>query len=161
MRPRYLTAARWLLLATVLTLSACVYRINIQQGNFLDPKAVDQLAAGMTRSQVRFLLGTPMVADAFDPDRWDYVYYFKRGRLRQAQKRHVTVFFEEDVVARIDRPVTDKDAVAKAAAPLPEAQELEKSADKQAKEAREEEVQIKKEEEKKAEQDAGEKEPPK
>src|SRR5688572_9091823 len=76
--------ARCALLAALLALGACVYRINIQQGNFLDPKALEQLQAGMTRSQVRFLLGTPMVADAFDPDRWDYVYYFKRGRLREA-----------------------------------------------------------------------------
>lgn len=96
--------ARCALLATLLALGACVYRINIQQGNFLDPKALEQLEAGMTRSQVRFLLGTPMVADAFDPDRWDYVYYFKRGRLREAEKRKVTVYFEDDAVVRIDRP---------------------------------------------------------
>ncbi len=88
----------------LLALGACVYRINIQQGNYLDPKALEQLQNGMTRSQVRFLLGTPMVADAFDPDRWDYVYYFKRGRLREAEKRKVTVYFEEDQVVRIERP---------------------------------------------------------
>ena len=46
--------------------SGCVYRINIQQGNFLDQAAVEQVKAGMTRSQVRYLLGTPMVADPFE-----------------------------------------------------------------------------------------------
>ncbi len=98
------SAARLLVLASLLALGACVYRINIQQGNFLDPKALDQLTTGMTRSQVRFLLGTPMVSNAFDPDRWDYVYYFKKGRLRDPEKRKVTVFFEDDKVTRIERP---------------------------------------------------------
>ena len=58
--------------------SGCVYRINIQQGNFLDQAAVDQVKPGMTRSQIRYLLGTPMVADPFAKDRWDYIYYLKR-----------------------------------------------------------------------------------
>ncbi len=101
-----------LLLATLLGLGACVYRINIQQGNFLDPKALDQLAPGMTRSQVRFLLGTPMVGNAFDPDRWDYVYYMKRGRIREPEKRKITVFFEDDHVTRIERPEPEANRVA-------------------------------------------------
>ncbi len=101
-----------LLLAALLGLGACVYRINIQQGNFLDPKAIDQLATGMTRSQVRFLLGTPMVGNAFDPDRWDYVYYMKRGRIRAPEKRKITVFFEDDRVTRIERPEQEANRVA-------------------------------------------------
>jgi outer membrane protein assembly factor BamE len=93
------------LLCVVLALPAggCVYRINIQQGNYLDPAALEQLQVGMTRSQVRYLLGTPMVPDAFDKDRWDYLFYFKRGRLRDPEERKVTVFFEDDKVARFDR----------------------------------------------------------
>jgi outer membrane protein assembly factor BamE len=93
-----------LLTATASLTSGCVYRMNIQQGNFLEAKAVDQVQVGMTRSQVRFLLGTPMVADAFHPDRWDYLYYLKDGRSRQVQQRHFVIFFEEEKVARIDRP---------------------------------------------------------
>ena len=54
-------------------LQGCVYRVDIQQGNLLDVEQVDQVEVGMTRSQVRFLLGTPMVIDSFDADRWDYV----------------------------------------------------------------------------------------
>ena len=50
-------------------LSGCVYRMNIQQGNYLEGRTVDQLQVGMTRSQVRYLLGTPMVPDAFDKER--------------------------------------------------------------------------------------------
>ena len=65
-----------------LALTACVYRIDIQQGNLLDHVDIDQIEVGMTRSQVQFLLGTPMVADSFHRDRWDYAYYFRRGRSR-------------------------------------------------------------------------------
>ena len=84
--------------------SACVYRINIQQGNFLDQAAVDQVKPGMTRSQVRYLLGTPMVADSFDKERWDYIYYLKKGRTRHVDSRRVTVYFDGEKVARLDKP---------------------------------------------------------
>ena len=84
-------------------LSGCVYRMNIQQGNYLEGKTVDQLQPGMTRSQVRYLLGTPMVPALFDKDRWDYVYYFKRGRLRQPEERHLVVYFAQDKVSRFER----------------------------------------------------------
>jgi outer membrane protein assembly factor BamE len=84
-------------------LSGCVYRMNIQQGNYLEGKTVDQLQVGMTRSQVRYLLGTPLVPAVFDKDRWDYVYYFKHGRLRRPEERHLIVFFAQDKVSRFDR----------------------------------------------------------
>jgi outer membrane protein assembly factor BamE len=80
--------------------SGCVYRMNIQQGNFLEARTVDQLQSGMTRNQVRYLLGTPMVPDAFNRDRWDYLYYFKRGRLTRPEERHLIVFFHEDKVEK-------------------------------------------------------------
>ncbi len=60
--------------------SGCVYKMSIQQGNYLVTDSVSQLKEGMTRSQVRFLLGTPMVPDAFDDSRWDYFYYFNNER---------------------------------------------------------------------------------
>src|SRR6266513_170676 len=90
-----------LLLASAL--SACVYRMNIQQGNYLEGKTVDQLQVGMTRSQVRYLLGTPLVPAVFDKDRWDYVYYFKHGRLRKPEERHLVVYFAQDKVSRFER----------------------------------------------------------
>ncbi len=83
--------------------SGCVYRMNIQQGNFLEARTVDQLQTGMTRSQVRYLLGTPMVPDAFDKNRWDYLYYLKKGRLRKPEERHLIVFFHEDKVDKLER----------------------------------------------------------
>jgi outer membrane protein assembly factor BamE len=90
--------------ALCLATSACVYRINIQQGNFLDQAAVEQVKSGMTRSQVRYLLGTPMVADSFNKERWDYIYYLKKGRTRHVDSRRVTVYFDGEKVARIDKP---------------------------------------------------------
>lgn len=89
--------------ATLGSAPACVYRMSIQQGNYLEERAVEQVQVGMTRSQVRYLLGTPMVPDAFDDDRWDYLYYLKQGRLQSPTQRHFTVYFEDDKVARIDR----------------------------------------------------------
>ncbi|MBS0364218.1 MAG: outer membrane protein assembly factor BamE [Proteobacteria bacterium] len=81
----------------------CVYRMNIQQGNYLEGKTVDKLQVGMTRSQVRYLLGTPMVPDLFDKDRWDYLYFFQRGHLRRSQERHLIVYFSDDKVTRFER----------------------------------------------------------
>jgi len=86
-----------------LALAACVYRIDIQQGNLLDEKAINQVDLGMTRSQVQFLLGTPMVSDSFHRDRWDYAYYYRRGRSHDADRRWVVVYFENDRVQRIER----------------------------------------------------------
>jgi len=90
------------LLCLALT-QGCVYRMAIQQGNFLEPRSVDKLEIGMTRSQVRYLLGTPMVPDTFNLDRWDYVYYLKKGRVHGPVHRRLTVFFEGDKVARVEK----------------------------------------------------------
>jgi len=88
----------------ILLASACVYRINVQQGNYLDQAAVEQVKTGMTRSQVRYLLGTPLVADIFQKERWDYIYYLKKGRTRHIDSRRVTVYFVDEKVARLDKP---------------------------------------------------------
>lgn len=101
------SAHRVLLIVSVLSFgllaAGCVYRIDIQQGNFLEDKDIDRVAVGMTRVQVRSLLGTPMVADPFESSRWDYVYYLKQGRWKKPIQRHFIVFFEEDKVTKIDR----------------------------------------------------------
>jgi len=88
--------------ALAATLDGCVYRMDVQQGNYLQGKAVDQLEVGMTRTQVRYLLGTPMVPEPFDKDRWDYLYYFRHGHNKPVQ-RHLAVFFRDDKVIRFDR----------------------------------------------------------
>lgn len=98
-------------------LSGCVHRVDIQQGNFLDPEDIDRVAVGMTRVQVRSLLGTPMVADPFVSTRWDYIYYLKRGRWAEPRKRHFIVFFDAaDKVERIDKPIDTVPPAVKTAA---------------------------------------------
>jgi outer membrane protein assembly factor BamE len=106
--PSPISGARTLVLlmslaATFAATSGCVYRMNIQQGNFLEARTVNQLQPGMTRSQVRYLLGTPMVPDAFDKERWDYLYFFKKGRLHKPEERHLIVYFKEDKVDKFER----------------------------------------------------------
>jgi outer membrane protein assembly factor BamE len=94
--------AALLVLAVLATASGCVYRITVQQGNYLDKRSTDQLATGMTKVQVRYLLGTPMVPSIFDNDRWDYLYYLKIGRETPIQ-RQLTVYFKDDKVNKVDR----------------------------------------------------------
>jgi outer membrane protein assembly factor BamE len=89
--------ALWALLA-----SACVYQMPIQQGNYPDAVALSQVKQGMTRAQVRYLMGTPQVPGAFDNDRWDYDYYLKVGHASKPRRARATVWFRNDVVDRID-----------------------------------------------------------
>ena len=91
----------FLLCVALAVSSGCVYRANIAQGNLIKQEDLDQAEVGMTRNQIRFLLGTPMVDDPFHKNRWDYVYYLKIGRKDATAKRWVSVFFEEDRVSEI------------------------------------------------------------
>ncbi len=77
------------------------YKIDIQQGNVLSQEAVSQLKPGQTRDQVRFLLGTPMVADIFHQQRWDYVYRYQSGKTGKVESRQLAVFF--DTEGRLER----------------------------------------------------------
>ena len=90
------------ILATLIGLSACgavgfpgVYRINIEQGNIITQEMVDQLKPGMSRRQVRFILGTPLIEDTFDQDRWDYSYVVRNGKDILNTNR-LTVYFDGD-----------------------------------------------------------------
>lgn len=85
----------------LMSTTGCVFRANISQGNIVEQEDLDQLAVGMTRNQVRFLLGTPMIDDPFHAGRWDYVYYLKVGRKDTVAKRWISVFFENDTVSEI------------------------------------------------------------
>ncbi len=111
-------AALALLLGFTLATGGCVYRVNISQGNYLETKYLDQVQVGMTHSQVRYLLGTPMIADPFHPERWDYLYYFKLGKTQKIEQRLVILYFTDDKVARIERPAGEfKDPTAGKATP--------------------------------------------
>ncbi|WP_371820046.1 outer membrane protein assembly factor BamE [Verticiella alkaliphila] len=75
------------------------YRPNVQQGNWVTAQQVEQLRPGMTREQVRFVLGTPTLTPVFHAERWDYPYFLKPG-YGQVQERKFTVFFENDRLTR-------------------------------------------------------------
>lgn len=80
-------------------LSGCSpYRINIQQGNYLDEETIGQVEPGMTRAQVKFLLGTPLVADAFNEDRWDYIFHYRDGRTQTVRTSNFVVHFDGNLV---------------------------------------------------------------
>lgn len=97
------------------------YRIDVRQGNFVTQDMVARLKPGMTREQVRFALGTPLVTDMFHADRWDYVYRFQPGR-GEAQSRRLVVFFEDGKLVRVGGDVVAETTAGKetaAAAPAP------------------------------------------
>jgi outer membrane protein assembly factor BamE len=74
------------------------YRITVVQGNFVSQEAANQMQVGMSRDQVKQLLGTPLLTDMFHADRWDYVFYFKRGSTSVVQQRDFVVNFASDRV---------------------------------------------------------------
>lgn len=92
-----------------LALSACgnigsldfpgVYKIGIPQGNIITQEMVDQLRPGMTKRQVIFVMGTPLVRDPFNQNRWDYIYSYQPGGGERGQER-ISVFFEDDALNR-------------------------------------------------------------
>lgn len=95
-----------------------IYRPDIQQGNFISREMVAQLKTGMTKEQVRFLLGTPLLIDVFHAERWDYPFTLKKGD-GQITTSKVTVFFENERVAKFeggDLP-SEKDYLMQIAAP--------------------------------------------
>lgn len=98
------------IIATSLAMTACslewfpVHRIDINQGNTLDRESIDKLELGMTEAQVRFLLGNPLVADSFHPDRWDYVYYFREEGRGKPVRSQLKVHFKEGKVSHIELP---------------------------------------------------------
>jgi len=88
------------------------YRPDVQQGNVVTKEMVDQLANGMTRDQVRFLMGTPALVSVFRQDRWDYVYLLKRGVGSEVQSRRLTVFFKDNRVESFESDAMPPEALA-------------------------------------------------
>ena len=109
------------LLLCLTLLSGCsgelftIHKIDVQQGNAVEVDKVEQLSIGMTKEQVRFLLGSPMLTDVFHPERWDYVYFLTPGYGEQ-ERRHVSIIFNGDKVTEIVKSgipaATDEDQAA-------------------------------------------------
>ncbi|PJE77524.1 Outer membrane protein assembly factor BamE [invertebrate metagenome] len=84
------------------------YRIDIQQGNVITQDMVNQLRLGMTRNQVLYVMGSPLLKDSFDRNRWDYVYSLQPGNKKRHQE-NLILFFDNDKLIKIDGSVvTDK-----------------------------------------------------
>ena len=96
------------------------YKVTIQQGNVITQDMVAKLKPGMTKAQVRFVLGSPPVTDIFHANRWDYAYSIsEHGKLKEQRK--LTLFFEEDLLTRVSGDVvaaTQQDKAAEAAQPV-------------------------------------------
>ncbi len=98
-------AATYLALLSIISIaSGCsslrfpgVYRVTIQQGNYLEEDMIEQLKPGLTKQQVRYIMGTPLVEDTFNTDRWDYYYNVKLGD-EDLRSNHFIVFFENDAL---------------------------------------------------------------
>lgn len=93
-----------LLIATTftlaVTLAGCsgfpgVYKIDIPQGNVVTQEMVNQLRPGMTESQVRFIMGSPLIADTFHEGRWDYLYTEKKGADDSYSKERISLYFKD------------------------------------------------------------------
>lgn len=110
-----MTKRIWLVLPALLWLAGCnwsnplsgslqriqPYKLDIPQGNLITQEMMDKLKPGMTRSQVRFVLGTPLLVDPFRADRWDYVYTLRQND-RVVERRRVTVVFDGEVLKGVD-----------------------------------------------------------
>ena len=100
-----------------LCLSACgfvgfpgVYKIDVEQGNIVTEEMVAQLKPGMTRRQVRFILGTPLLEDPFNQDRWDYP-YVKRNGLKVLNESRLLVYFDGDSLVKYEGDVEAEHAI--------------------------------------------------
>ena len=115
------------LVALVLSLSACelVFKLPTRQGNVLEQKELDALQLGMSRDQVKFLLGTPIAQSVFREDRWDYVGYYRNPRGKVVQ-RTVSLFFQGDSLVRMDGQKMEEGST------QPDLEALEKEAQKAA-----------------------------
>jgi len=113
-----------LLLLVLLALPGCgvkipgVYRIDIQQGNVVTQEQLARLRPGMDKRKVQFILGTPLIADPFNADRWDYFFSYQEGGGKRVQRR-VSVFFDDQNLAHVEGDLTPETQVAAA----PEASE--------------------------------------
>ena len=94
-----------LLSIVTLLLFGCVrtYRIDIQQGNIVTSEQIEQLKPGMKMTEVRYLLGAPLVEDPFHIDRWDYFYSFRSGKTRRVEQQRLTVFFDNGQLTKIEQ----------------------------------------------------------
>lgn len=103
------TIATIFAILTAMTVTACssitpnFYKLDMRQGNVLEPEKVAQLQPGMSKRQVQNILGSPLLTDPFHQDRWDYIYaFYPRGNREDGEERHLILHFQGETLARID-----------------------------------------------------------
>jgi outer membrane protein assembly factor BamE len=93
-----------------------VHKVEIQQGNIINQKMINKLEPGMSKRQVRFIMGSPMISDTFHAERWDYLYRFHKSGHAPTETKRVSLHFDNDQLVRIEgdiRPLPVEDDVAK------------------------------------------------
>ncbi len=86
----------------IITLQACIYRMDIPQGNQIDPQKLEQLKTGMTKSQVEFLLGSAAINDQFHANQAHYVYYLFNGKERTTELKKMILTYDADILVNIE-----------------------------------------------------------
>ena len=98
----YFAVLLLLLSAGCSSIVPAIYKLNIRQGNYIDQSMVSQLRVGMSKRQVQFLMGTPLINDPFHEQRWDYFYSFRPRGGEETTRRHIILYFEGETLARIE-----------------------------------------------------------
>ena len=93
-----------LLIILVLNLSGCLYKIDIYQGNVLDPEQIDKLQTGMSKNEVISILGSPQLVDPFHTQRWDYYAMSNINNQSEKTERLLTLRFDSNTLTEIIRP---------------------------------------------------------
>ena len=94
----------FILLLSALLGACTIHRLDVQQGNIIKEEQVSKLKLGISKRQVRFIMGTPLIQDPFHANRWDYVFTDQPGTERKiVEYQRVTVYFENDKLSKIDR----------------------------------------------------------
>ena len=98
-----------LVLFVILLTASCVYRPDLQQGNLLNIENIDRIQIDMTKSQIKYLLGGPVVGTPYKENRWDYIYLYRprmdTGSNENSQRYWLIVYFENEKVVRIEKDV--------------------------------------------------------
>lgn len=106
MRTLFLALALWSITACSFVGFPGVYRINVEQGNILDTEKIEQLEIGMSRRQVRFIMGTPLLEDSFNQDRWDYTHVIRNGQDLILEEQ-LTLYFDGDTLASMEGDILE------------------------------------------------------
>lgn len=94
-----------ILLLVCLLLTACVYRMDVQQGNDIKPERITMLQKGMTKAQAAYVMGSPVAENTFDLNRWDYVSYYRQGNTDQPSKQQqLSLIFQGGKLTKILKP---------------------------------------------------------